>query len=114
MKKTFLILFLSLLLNTESFANIDKIKIELEGCGKIKSTGRDRVKDYYYLYFENKSSTTYDITNVVFYTKDNQRMSSSIHLKTIKAFHKGSLRLKKSDMLHELVGLIYIYCVEKG
>ena len=54
MKKIFLILFLSLLLNTESFANIDKIKIELEGCGEIKSTGRDRVKDYYYLYFENK------------------------------------------------------------
>ena len=111
MKKLLVIVVLGLLLSGNAYAN-QHFKVELENCGKMTSSGGYRSADVYFIDATNKSTDSYKITHVGFYTKKNERMSLRSQHEILGSFQRTNLMIIQPKMIHNMLDKVVIMCEE--
>ena len=111
MKKLLGIVALSLLLSGTTYAD-QHFKVELENCGKMTSSGGYRAANVYFIEAVNKSTDSYKITHVGFYTKNNERMSLKSQNEILGSFQQTSLMIIQRKMIHSMLDKVVIMCEE--
>ena len=111
MKKLLGIVVLGLLMSSNAYAN-QQFKVELKNCGKMSSSGGYRAANVYFIDATNKSTASYKITHVAFYTKNNERMSLRPQHEILGSFQRTNLMITQPKMIHSMLDKVVIMCEE--